>query len=121
MTTPTKLRAALYARFSTDLQKDRSIDDQFLYCETIATRAATESEKIKIEHRYGDKALSSTTMVGRDQFARLMLDAKAKKFDVLITESLDRISRDQEDLANMYRKLTYCGVKILTGSEGYVN
>jgi site-specific DNA recombinase len=43
--------AVLYARFSSDLQKDRSIDDQFSLCESYAKR-----EGYKLAGRYSDRA-----------------------------------------------------------------
>jgi len=41
-----------------------------------------------------------------------MHDAQAKKFDLVLTESLDRISRDQEDIAGVYKRLRFAGVRI---------
>ena len=51
----------------------------------------------------------------------LMQDAQGRKFDLLLTESLDRISRDQEDIAGVYKRLRFAGVQILTLSEGPVS
>jgi DNA invertase Pin-like site-specific DNA recombinase len=38
-----------------------------------------------------------------------------------LTESLDRISRDQEDTAKVFKKLTFARVQIITLTEGVVN
>ena len=46
---------------------------------------------------------------------------RAEKFDLVLTESLDRISRDQEDIAGVYKRLRFAGVQILTLSEGPVS
>ena len=46
-----------------------------------------------------------------------MRDAQAGKFDLVLTESLDRISRDQEDIAGVYKRLRFAGVKMHTLSE----
>src|SRR4030088_2930595 len=50
----------------------------------------------------------------------LMQDAQAGKFDLVLTESLDRISRDQEDIAGVYKRLRFAGVKMHTLSEGLI-
>ena len=51
----------------------------------------------------------------------LMMAATAGKFDVLVTEALDRLSRDQADVATIYKRLTFAGVTIVTLAEGGIN
>src|SRR5262249_36582343 len=41
--------------------------------------------------------------------------------DVVIAEALDRLSRDQEDVASLYKSLDFAGVKIVTHAEGEIN
>jgi DNA invertase Pin-like site-specific DNA recombinase len=106
--------AALYARFSSDMQKDRSIDDQLVLC-----RALAERESLKVVATYNDRAKSAATLFDRDELLELMTAAKKKKFDVVIVESLDRLARDQEDLPYLYKRLEFLGVKILTHNEGW--
>src|SRR5690606_12638542 len=48
----------------------------------------------------------------------LMRDAQDRRFDVVLTESLDRISRDQEDIAGVYKRLRFAGARMVTLSEG---
>jgi len=105
--------AALYARFSSDMQKDRSIDDQFTVCRTYALR-----ENIKPIVTFADRAKSGASLFDRGDLIELMAAAKRREFDVVIVESLDRLSRDQEDLAGLFKRLNYYGVKILTVNEG---
>jgi site-specific DNA recombinase len=50
-----------------------------------------------------------------------MADARDGKFDLLLAESLDRISRDQEDIAGVYKRLRFAGVRIITLSEGQIS
>src|SRR6476469_6804322 len=83
--------AALYSRFSSDLQNDRSIEDQFAVCRTYAAR-----EGFNIVREFEDRAKTSATLFDRDGFLELMHEAKAHKFDIVIVESLDRVSRDPE-------------------------
>jgi site-specific DNA recombinase len=47
-----------------------------------------------------------------------MRDALNRRFDVVLAESLDRFSRDQEDTAGLFKRLTFAGVKIVTLAEG---
>jgi site-specific DNA recombinase len=47
-----------------------------------------------------------------------MADTKAGLFEVVLVESLDRLSRDQEDLAGLFKRLSFLGVEILTANDG---
>ena len=100
-------RAALYARYSSDLQSDTSIEDQFRLCREHAKRSGLE-----VVAEYADAAKSGASLFGRDGAFDLMADAQAGRFEVVIVESLDRLSRDQEDLARLYKRLSFKGIKI---------
>lgn len=82
-------KAALYARYSSDLQSPESIDDQFRICRELAARRSWEVTEI-----YDDEAISGASIHGRAGMLRLLGDARAGRFDVLCAEALDRISRD---------------------------
>jgi DNA invertase Pin-like site-specific DNA recombinase len=47
-----------------------------------------------------------------------MRDARNRRFDIVLAESLDRFSRDQEDTARLFKRLTFAGVNIFTLAEG---
>lgn len=106
-------RAALYTRFSSDKQSDRSIEDQAALCERFAL-----TEGLEIVERYEDRALSGASTIGRLGIEKLMRDARARRFDVVIAESLDRLSRDQEDLAGIFKRLRFANVDIITVHDG---
>ena len=106
------MRVALYARYSSDNQRDASIADQLRVCRTHAERQGWT-----IEHEYSDHAVSGATLL-RVGFQALMRDALEHRFDVVLAESLDRFSRDQEDTAGLFKRLTFAGVRIVTLSEG---
>jgi site-specific DNA recombinase len=112
-TTTTKRTAAIYARYSSDIQNDRSVDDQVADCKKFAAR-----EKIAIAEIHSDRAKSGASIFDRDGLLELMQRAKARRFTTVIVESLDRLSRDQEDLAGIYKRLKFYGVEILTLNEG---
>ncbi len=107
--------AAIYARYSTDLQSEASIEDQIRMC---AERVRSEGGHVA--QNYTDHGLSGASMM-RPGIQMLMQDAAAGKFEVLYAEALDRISRDQEDIAAIYKRLSFAGVKIITLSEGEIS
>ena len=43
------------------------------------------------------------------------------EFDIVLTEAMDRLSRDQEDIAGIYKRMEFAGIKIITLSEGHIN
>ena len=106
-------RAAIYARYSTDLQNDRSIDDQVALCRDYAGRNG-----IILGNVYSDRAQTSASLIGRDGIMQLMADARIREFDTVLVEGLDRISRDQEDLAGIFKRLSFSGIEIIAVHEG---
>jgi len=108
------MRVSIYARYSSDKQREASIEDQVRLCEERATR-----EGWRVVKRYTDHAISGASLM-RQGIQALMQDAQAGKFDLVLTESLDRISRDQEDIAGVYKRLRFAGIKIHTLSEGEI-
>ena len=110
-----KPRAALYARYSTDMQNDASVADQFASCEKHATR-----QGIDVTERYSDHATSGASLLRQD-IQRLLTDAATGTFDVVIAEGLDRLSRNQADIATLYQHLQFHGVRIETLSEGDIS
>jgi site-specific DNA recombinase len=107
-------QAAIYARYSSDRQSDASIEDQVRLCEEQAKR-----EGYGVVETYVDRAVSGASML-RPGLQALMADALAGRFTVLIAEALDRLSRDQADVAAIYKRLSFAGVRILTLSEGWI-
>src|SRR6476619_7148326 len=106
-------RAATYARYSSELQSDRSIEDQHALC-----RAYAERNSLNIVATFEDRARSGSSVLNRVGLAKMMERAKAGGFDVLLVEALDRISRDQEDLAAIYKRLSFIDVHIVSVHEG---
>ena len=101
------MRVALYARYSSDNQRDASIADQLRVCRAYAERQGwTTCEE------YTDHAVSGATLL-RAGFQALMRDALNRRFDVVLAESLDRFSRDQENTAGLFKRLTFAGVNIV--------
>ncbi|WP_374309978.1 recombinase family protein [Methylocella sp.] len=107
------MRAAIYARFSSELQSERSVDDQVALCRAFALKSGLEVVAV-----YDDRARSGASIFGRDGLMRMMDAARDRAFDVLIVEALDRLSRDQEDLAGIWKRLKFLGVDVLAVHDG---
>ncbi|MFB9269260.1 recombinase family protein [Bradyrhizobium erythrophlei] len=85
----TRKRATIYAQFSTDLQNERSIEDQLSLCQSYAER-----EGLTVISTYEDQARSGGSVMGREGLLRMLDQARERSFDVVIVEALDRLSRD---------------------------
>src|SRR5215831_11581206 len=109
------MRAAIYARYSTDLQRDASIADQVRSC-----KALLEKKHWTLAATYSDPAVTGASRL-RPGYQNLLQDARNNQFDVVIAEALDRLSRDQEDVAALFKQLSFAGVKLVTISEGEIN
>jgi site-specific DNA recombinase len=109
------MRAVIYARYSSDLQRDASIEDQVRAC-----RARIDAEGWQLTATYTDHALSGTNRL-RPGYQKLLEDARAGAFDLVVAEALDRLSRDQEDVAALYKHLSFSGVALFTLAEGAIN
>jgi site-specific DNA recombinase len=110
------MRAGIYARYSSDNQDERSIEDQLRLCRELAARRGDSIVEI-----YADYAISGSSLKTRPQALRLLAEAREGRIDVVITEALDRLSRDQEDVAGIFKRLAHAGVAIVTTSEGEIN
>jgi len=109
------MRAAIYSRYSTDLQREASIEDQVRVC-----RQRIEHEGWQLTATYSDAATSGASRL-RPGYQKLLEDARGSQFDVVLAEALDRLSRDQEDVAALYKHLSFAGVRLLTLAEGEIS
>jgi site-specific DNA recombinase len=109
------MRALIYSRFSTDKQRETSVDDQVRVC-----RARAETEGLDVVATYADEGISGSTPVdSRPGGAHLLADALAGRFDVLIVEGLDRLSRDQVEQERIIRRLEHRGLRIIGVADAY--
>ena len=102
------MNVAIYARYSSENQRDASIADQFRVCREFAQRQGWHVAK-----EYSDHAMSGATLM-RPGFQAMMQSALRKEVEVVLAESLDRFSRDQEDTAGLFKRLTFVGVNVVT-------
>ena len=109
-------RAVIYARYSSDLQSDASIEDQVRLCEE-----RLRSEGNTVVQVYQDRAISGGSVHNRDGIQRLMEAVRLGGVDLVMAEALDRLSRDQEDIAAIYKRLQFAGVTLTTLAEGEIS
>lgn len=104
-------RAAIYARFSSDNQKETSIDDQVRECRAFAKRSG-----LKIVGVYDDHAMTGRND-NRPGLQRLIQDSAGKLFDIVLVWKLDRIGRNRTEMAMNRYRLKKNGVKITSITE----
>jgi site-specific DNA recombinase len=109
------MRVALYARYSSDNQRDASIADQLRICREHAAKQGWA-----IVEEYTDHAVSGASLL-RPGIQSLMTDAMAGRFNLILAEAMDRLSRDQEDIAGLFKRMGFADVKIITLSEGEIS
>jgi site-specific DNA recombinase len=109
------MRVALYARYSDDKQRAASIDDQLRDCRAYAARQGWH-----VVATFSDAAISGASLL-RPGVQSLLRCALAGDVDVVLTEALDRLSRDQEDTAGLFKRLRFAGVQLVTISEGEIS
>jgi DNA invertase Pin-like site-specific DNA recombinase len=108
------MRAVIYARYSSDQQREASIEDQVRLC-----RARIEREGRTPVATFTDTANGASRF--RPSYQKILLDTRAGAFGIIVAEALDRLSRDPEDVAGFYRQLRFCGVKLMTVAEGEIS
>ena len=109
------MRVIIYARYSSDNQRDASIEDQLRVC-----RAFAAAKGWTVIQEFSDAALSGASLL-RPGYQRLLACALRRGAEVVLAESLDRFSRDQEHLAGLYKRLSFVNVLLVTLSEGEVS
>jgi site-specific DNA recombinase len=107
-------KVAIYARYSSDQQRDASIEDQVRLCKERAARESWDVAGV-----YTDHAISGASLM-RPGIQQLLQDALAGRFEIIVAEAMDRLSRDQADIAGVFKRLRFAGVAIVTLSEGEI-
>ncbi len=108
-------RCVIYARYSSELQSDRSIEDQIRLCRDHADRHGWTVVDV-----YSDHAISGSHLQSRPRALALLADARERQFDLVLTEALDRLSRNQRDIADIAERLRFAGVALHTVGGGEV-
>ena len=105
------MKAVIYARYSSDNQREESIEGQLRECTAYCAK-----NDITILRTYIDRALSAKTD-NRPDFQRMIKDSAKGLFDVVIVWKLDRFARNRYDSAHYKAQLRKYGVKVLSATE----
>jgi DNA invertase Pin-like site-specific DNA recombinase len=108
------LRCALYARYSSDHQREASIEDQLEVCRRYVERQGWTMGEV-----YADQALSGASRF-RPAFQQMQADAEQRRFDVLVVEALDRLSRKLADVADLHDRLNFLRIGLHTVATGEI-
>lgn len=106
------MRVVGYARYSSDNQREESIDAQIR-----AIREFCLKNNYTLLNVYIDEATSGTSIKDRDKFMELIKDSKDKKFEIVVVHKFDRFARNRYDHAIYEKKLNDNGVKLLSVLE----
>jgi DNA invertase Pin-like site-specific DNA recombinase len=109
------MRVAIYSRYSSDLQNPKSIEDQVRLCREWLDRAGhSEAEN------FADAAISGSSAILRPQFQAMLAAIARKEFDAIVSEAMDRYSRNLSDTNDLYELCKFHGVKMMTVDVGEV-
>jgi site-specific DNA recombinase len=110
------MRAAIYARYSSDLQRDTSLEDQI----AVARRYASERGwTVLKDHIYTDAGISGASIQNRPSVQRLLAAAREPKpFDVVLVDDSSRIARDIPDAIRVMQQLKFQGIRVIYISQG---
>lgn len=107
------MRGVIYARYSPGPhQTEQSIEGQVADCQQYA-----EEHGIDIIEIYADRHVSGKSVVGRDEFQRMLRDAEKGRFDCVLVWKIDRFGRDRQDIAMGKMALKRAGVKLMYARE----
>ena len=105
------MNAVIYARYSSDSQREESIEGQLRECREYAER-----NDMTVVGTYIDRALSAKT-ADRPEFQRMIKDSAKELFEIVLVWKLDRFSRDRYDSAHYKHILKKNGVKVISAKE----
>ena len=105
----TELAVAYYARVSTDKDEQiNSLGNQKRYFEDYIAA----NPHWTFAGGYVDEGISGTSVEGREQFLKMVEDAKRGRFDLIVTKEISRFARNTLDSLRYTRELLRCGVGV---------
>ena len=110
-----QLRAAIYARYSTDKQNPASCEDQAVDCQAIVKLLGGI-----VVGTYADPDISGYRR-DRSGLLQMLDDVSKGLIDIVICEAVDRIARDAEDISWLGKKFRFHRVRFHTGTEGEID
>ena len=105
------MTAVIYARYSSDNQREESIEGQIRECTAYA-----EKNDLTVVKHYIDRAISAKTD-NRPEFQQMIKDSDKKLFDIVLVWKLDRFARNRYDSARYKTQLKKNSVKLVSATE----
>lgn len=106
------MQIAAYCRYSSDAQREASLEDQARNIRAYAARMSWPDPRI-----YSDAAMSGSRN-DRPAYQSMLQAAQAGAFSVLLLDDLSRLSRDQLEVARTIRMMKHWGVRVIGASDG---
>ena len=107
------MRAVIYARYSSELQLDRSIEDQIADCKRLIETKGWTVHKV-----YTDRAISGASALQRPAYQQMLTDMDSGQFDMIVAEAMDRLGRNLSDCAHLGDRAKFRRVGIHTIAHG---
>jgi site-specific DNA recombinase len=108
------MRAAIYARFSSENQSASSIADQIEVCSRYIAKNGWAAVAT-----YSDAAMSGASRF-RPGYQQLLADLSCGLFDVIVVEALDRLGRKLADVADLHDRCTFAGITLVAVNVGEI-
>ena len=108
------ISAAIYARYSSDLQRPTSIEDQVRLCREVAPQFGC---RVLDAHLYSDSEISGA-VTERPGYVHLLDAARTGQFGAILVESQDRLWRDQAEMHAALKRLTFWGIRVIAVTTG---
>ena len=108
------MRAAIYARFSSENQSASSIADQIEVCSRYIAKNGWTAVRT-----YSDAAMSGASRF-RPGYQQLLADLDCGLFDLVVVEALDRLGRKLADIADLHDRCTFAGIILLAVNVGEI-
>ena len=111
------MKVAIYARYSSENQSEKSIDDQIRVCQKYIEE---NHYSLSEEHIFTDEALSGS-LLQRPGLQALERAMENKEIEAVAVDDLSRLSRSNHQVLTMVNKFNYYQVKIISVSEGIIS
>jgi DNA invertase Pin-like site-specific DNA recombinase len=112
------MKPGTYARYSSDLQRQASIEDQERRC---AAEIARRGWPLSVH--FADSEVAGTVARARPGYQSLLAAARAREINCIVVDELSRLTRDPEELAGLRKRLKFwgCGLVALLDGVDTVN
>ncbi len=110
------MKAAIYARYSSENQSEKSIDDQIRVCKNYCKE---HDIVVSDQNIYVDAALSGSLLT-RPSLQALEKAAENKEFEALVVDDLSRLSRSNHQMLTLVLKFNYLQIKLISVSDGII-